>query len=438
MKRVFKKILLRFSKFVNEQTNKHLKNLELNLEFLSKRLESIENTNNLISRSYSQRSLPIKVIFLAHHATSWLATKPVVDYLSQDPRFKVIVISLPHFKLMAKSHQLSGEEEIHEMLINQGIDHFRIRESEIESALNLIKLFNPDFIFRQTPWSHDMPGNLDGRSLSFSKLCYIPYGYMTAAIEDKQFNQDFHHYCHCIYWPDEIHKSLSEKYSKIKALNCKVSGYPKFDHLTSGIPTKWPLTGDSNKAAFKLIWAPHYSFQDDWLKFGAFPETSAVLLQIARSNKNIQIVMRPHPAFLEYIDEADATSNIGRFVQDWVALENTGISREYDYTALFKASDALLTDGLSFLSEFQLFNKPTMFYEREDSIGFNDAGKQLLKGLYRIQKPSEIEPLINRLTKGEEDPLIVENRIQVASAIHPFPQQAASRIAEDLFTEWSK
>lgn len=435
MKNIIKNIYRVFSNI--SLIYKQFKSFDISFKYLLLRIDSIEHAINQLSRNSPIRNYPIRVVFLVHHATSWSATKPVVDQLSKDSRFQVITISLPHYKLMAESHMLFGEEEIHQMLENQNIDHFRIKESEIQTALNLLKLINPDFIFRQTPWGHDLSNNLDGHSLSFTKLCYIPYGYMTAAIEEKQFNQDFHHYCYRIYWPDEIHKSLSEKYSKIKALNCIVSGYPKFDLLTSSKIEKWPISESKHLKAFKLIWAPHYSFQDNWLKFGAFNDTAEIIFNIAQSRKDIQIVLRPHPAFLEYIDEADDSTWLKKFMKKWLDLDNTAISREADYSALFRASDALLTDGLSFLSEYQLFDKPILFFEREDNIGFNEAGKQLLPGLYRITKPSEVESMIIKILNGEEDPLIVECRRKIAKSIQPFPQQASARIAEDLFSSWN-
>jgi hypothetical protein len=397
----------------------------------------LEDTINSISssRHFNQ---PIRVVFLVHHATSWLATNPVLEYLTNDSRFEVIAISLPHIKLMAFSHELCGEDEIHKMLVAQNIKHIRISESEVSHALRIVKAIKPDVIFRQTPWSHDLPSSLDAESLSFTRICYIPYGYMTAAIEDKQFNQDFHQRCWRIFCPDEAHFKLAEKYCLINGINCVVTGYPKFDYLTDKPTQKWPINfkneGSNN---FKLIWAPHYSFMDNWLKFGAFDQTSATILNLARTNSNLQIVMRPHPAFLEYIDEAETGSEIEQFINEWNQLPNTFISREADYAPLFVASDALLTDGLSFLSEYQLFDKPLVFFERDDSIGFNSAGKNLLSGLYRLQKPEQIEPLLNKLMQGEEDDRIVDARSLVAKTIHPYPQQAASRIAEIISSEIS-
>lgn len=407
------------------------------LNNLSKRIERLEDTINTISRSRNSNQ-PIRVVFLVHHATSWLATKPVLEHLTNDSRFEVIAISLPHIKLMAASHELCGEEEIHEMLVAQNIEHIRISESEISHALRIVKAIKPDVIFRQTPWTHDLPSLLDAESLSFTRLCYIPYGYMTAAIEDMQFNQEFHQRCWKIFCPDEIHFKLAEKHCLIKGVNCVITGYPKFDYLTDTPIIKWPINYESEKIEnFKLIWAPHYSYMDNWLKFGAFSQTSTTILNLAKTNSNLQIALRPHPAFLEYIDEAKPGSEIEQFISDWSQLPNTFISREADYAPLFAASDALLTDGLSFLSEYQLFDKPLIFFERADSIGFNSAGKNLLSGLYRLQKTEQIEPLLNKLMQGKEDDSIVDARCRVAKTIHPYPQQAASRIAEIISSEIS-
>ncbi|MCD2452746.1 CDP-glycerol glycerophosphotransferase family protein [Methylicorpusculum oleiharenae] len=414
-----------------------LNSLSKNLEVLKFSVERLEDTINTISssRNFNQ---PVRVVFLVHHATSWLATKPVLEHLTNDIRFEVIAISLPHIKLMAASHELCGEEEIHKMLVSQNIKHIRISEGEISHALRVVKAIKPDVIFRQTPWPHDLPSSLDAESLSFTRICYIPYGYMTAAIEDKQFNQDFHQRCWKIFCPDEAHLKLAEKYCLINGINCVVTGYPKFDYLTDKSTKKWPINYANERSNnFKLIWAPHWSFMDNWLKFGAFSQTSATIFNLAKAKTNLQIVLRPHPVFLEYMDDAETGSEIEQFINEWNLLPNTFISREADYAPLFAASDALLTDGLSFLSEYQLFDKPLIFFEREDTIGFNSAGKNLLSGLYRLQKPEQIEPLLNKLMQGEEDDSIVDARCRVAKTIHPYPQQAASRIAEIISSEIS-
>jgi hypothetical protein len=399
------------------------------------RLIKIEDTVNMLSRTQPKRGRKIKTVFLVHHATSWIATLPVAKTMSEDPRFETILVSLPHIHLMSKKNNLlEGEQEIHEMLDTQGFEHIRIKKDSLENTLPILKSINPDVIFRQTPWNHDLPSNLNAQSLSFIRICYIPYGYMTAAIEEKQYNQSFHQLCWRIFCPDQIDRELFHEYNVRKDEACIVTGYPKFDSLVSSEPCCWPIPHiDNATSIFKLIWAPHWSFKDEWLKFGSFSSSAPEMLRLAENLPYLQIVLRPHPVLTEYIEQSSPESFLGNFIKEWNKLPNTAFSRESDYGPLFASSDALLTDGVSFLSEYQLFDKPLIFIQRPDSIGFNKAGKRLLDGLYRISDTEPIEPLLLKLLNGEEEQHVKACRSVISKELRPYPGMAAQNIIDAIY-----
>jgi hypothetical protein len=372
----------------------------------------------------------LRVVFLAHHPTSWSATKPVVDAMLNDKRYEVTVVSLPHFYLMCRGDVLDGEEFMHKILTEQKLPHIRISTESIGQCLTLLKRLKPHAIFRQTPWNHDLPVSLSGKNLSFTRLCYIPYGYMTAAIQEKQFNQEFHWFCYQIFWPDVVHLEMSQKYSMIKAVNGSVSGYPKFDHITCAT-LKYTKNTDFE---FHLIWAPHWSYEDGWLRFGALWETAEQMYSLAKENNMIKTTLRPHPVLLEKI-KTDPDIRLKEFIRKWEDLKNTSISEEADYVQLFAESDAMVTDGLSFLSEYQLLDKPIIFFSRHDSIGFNEAGIKLIDGVYKVQTRDELASRLVKIMNNEEDLDIVIRRREIAAAIQPYPGHAATNILEILYSK---
>ena len=253
---------------------------------------------------------------------------------------------------------------------------------------------------------------------------------MTAAIQDKQFNQEFHWFCYQIFWPDSEHQEMSEKYSAIGSRNCTVTGYPKFDDLLMSACRRSSNSTDS----FHLIWAPHYSYQDNWLRFGAFWDVAEYLFASASENSGLKITLRPHPALLEKI-RLEPDPRLSSFVYNWQALPNTVLSEEADYSQLFANADAMLTDGLSFISEYQLFDKPLLFYARSDSIGFNEAGNKLLDGVYRVHTQDELDKTLNLILNGSENPEVINARREISSAIRPYPGCAAKNIVECLYNK---
>lgn len=204
----------------------------------------------------------------------------------------------------------------------------------------------PAVVFRQAPWDHDLPDCLSAEKLSFARLCYVPYGYMTAKIERHQFDQQLHRLAWRIFCPDDAHLQLCAEYNQFGGINSRVTGYPKFDHLArhAGTGGAWPLARREGRAAYRLIWAPHFAYQGDWLKFGVFDRIAADMLALAQSDPDLQIVMRPHPALREAMQAAAPGTALGVFLRQWLALDNTAMSSEQEYGDLFAASDALLTD----------------------------------------------------------------------------------------------
>lgn len=398
---------------------------------LSISISCIEDSINLIARRDNTLKR-IRVVFLVHHASSWPATLPVVRAMFKDHNFEPLVFSLPHIAYLDTANPLIGETIVHEMLDDQSIPHFRIMPENISEALSLIKVLNPCLIFRQDPWETSLPQILSSQRLSFTRLCYIPYGYMAAAIQKHQFDMEFHRRCWRIFCPDEMHKQLYKKYNLLGDAMCVVTGYPKYDELLSCDKPFWPLANTTDDSMYRIVWAPHHSLKDDWLNFGDFENTAPVMLNLAKSYSNVQIVLRPHPVFTERVDSLDSPSSILEFLSEWNKLPNTAYSREPEYAGLFLASDLLVTDGVSFLNEYQLFDKPLIFIERRDIIGFNEAGQQFLTGLYRITDYSKLESLILKILSGWEDSKIAAARKTNLDALRPFPGKAADNILQAI------
>ena len=405
------------------------------LDAVMARLERLEGTLQWSARTASRSGVgaPIRVLFLIHHATAWPAVRDIVDEMRQAEDFEPVIMSLPHqFPVL---NRLGGEDEVHAMLQAQGYAHIRLRDDDAANALEYVKQLAPAVIFRQAPWDADLPAALSSKHLGFARLCYVPYGYMTARIEKQQFDQQYHRQCWRLFCPDEAHRELYAAHNALGDVNCRVTGYPKFDHLARqvGQPGHWPIADKAG--AYRLIWAPHFSSDNDPLKFGVFNRIAADMLKLAAGDESLQIVLRPHPALREAMAGARPDSPLGRFLHTWQSLPNTCFDDEAEYAGLFAASHAMLTDGISFFSEYQLFDKPLVYFERADNVGFNAAGERLKDGMYCVRDMADWLARLQGFRAGIEDAAIVAGRRRIAAELQPYPGAAARQIVEVIRRE---
>ena len=86
------------------------------------------------------------------------------------------------------------------------------------------------------------------------------------------------------------------------------------------------------------------------------------------------------------------------YINSWNSLDNAEAIFDGNYIDIFKQSDAMITDSVSFLAEYQFTGKPLLLLESGKQL-YNDFGNELLKILYRC-KPDDskaIEAFIDKV-----------------------------------------
>jgi CDP-glycerol glycerophosphotransferase (TagB/SpsB family) len=116
----------------------------------------------------------------------------------------------------------------------------------------------------------------------------------------------------------------------------------------------------------------------------------------------------------------------------WSALPNTAVTDPGSYPATIAAADLLLTDGLSMLVEFQLFERPLVFVERQDHRPFNEIGELVRRGAHSATCVADARRLAEKLLAAGSDSLQPVQRENVATLFGP--PGAADRILGVLRT----
>ena len=64
-----------------------------------------------------------------------------------------------------------------------------------------------------------------------------------------------------------------------------------------------------------------------------------------------------------------------KFIEEINTLDNLSIDDDWNYINSFEWSDMLITDGISFIAEYPLTNKPIVFIENPNHMKFNQNGQ---------------------------------------------------------------
>lgn len=147
----------------------------------------------------------------------------------------------------------------------------------------------------------------------------------------------------------------------------------------------------------RLLWAPHWS--KDWLNgtqgFAQWKKTIGVVLDFARLNPHIEIVVRPHPILRETImasqfehrlitnreaiksiDLESDLNELSKFVE-LLNLENVSMSGNSMLEDVLSSSH-LITDGVSIIAYWATTGKPMLVIESEDGSPFNEDGREIV------------------------------------------------------------
>ncbi|KVQ69436.1 hypothetical protein WK05_18005 [Burkholderia ubonensis] len=413
---------------------------------LGGRVKAIESTAHLVARRSSLGRTRIRCAFLIHNIAAWDALADVVEGMRNHPRFEVFVFSIDRRFPGATGY--GGGGEVSEQLDRMGVVHRCLGAARTPDGLDVLRSIEPDLIFRQSPWDFDIPDIFNTRNINFARLCYIPY-YATVLVKhhethvehgmDFHTDMEFHRSCWRIFCDSEFHKTLFDATSARGSDNVVVSGNPKFDRLLRlGMACpEWPVGGAEGRRGMRIVWAPHHSVTEDWLGFGTFVQTYEAMLEWARHGNGCEFVMKPHPALFDrlkdtnLIDEAD----LAAFLRAWDELPNTAVVQDSGYAGLFAASDCLITDGISFIAEYQLFEKPLIFIDSGRHAEFNEIGTSALEGAHSVTCVDGARAAVEALRNGHLPSQSAQQRAFVARHLNANRGMSARFIIEYLAQE---
>jgi hypothetical protein len=356
----------------------------------------LRQIGHLASRKIGTWGPRIRCVFLVHAIEFWDAQVEIYEAMVGDDRFDPLVISID--RRFPGDAQYGGEEETSAALDRAGVRHIRLGTEQAAAALDILRALQPDVIFRQAQWDNDLPPAFATSRLSFARICSVPYGMsivgkfqprdtLINGVNKQAFDQPYHRMAWRVFCETDQTRDYFVQFDHSDPEKFIVSGYPKLTRLLRARqePEAWPVANRGERR-FRIIWAPHYSVGTNWLGFGTFDRVYRDFLAWARERSDIDFVLKPHPALFRFALKSGSVpqADLDAFLEAWRALPNCAIELG-TYGGLFAASDMMVTDGVSFLTEYPIFEKPLVFFDSGRHVQMNRLGDAALAAAHHVQ-----------------------------------------------------
>ena len=163
------------------------------------------------------------------------------------------------------------------------------------------------------------------------------------------------------------------------------------------------------------------------------------MLAFAQQHPEMDIVFRPHPFLFGTMTDRDVMTQeeVDDWRGRWDALPNTFTDLGAPLTSILLGSDALLTDGVSFLAEYPLVTgKPAIFWEKSVHWDFSPLGNIAAASTVTVHTMAEVEGAIAQAQEGT----LPDRSAEIAAlvkAVRPQPASAAQTIIELVAKDFS-
>ncbi len=294
-----------------------------------------------------------------------------------------------------------------------------------------------DIVFYDQPFKV-LPNELCFKTLCLNTLiCYIPYGYKIAGFLQLHFNHELINSCWKVFAESSWHKEQFCKIGAVGGKNAVISGYPKLDAYVSKKKPKQDLWKKSHEENIKkVIWAPHWSI--DSIDYSTFTWNYKYFLDLAKNNKHITWVFKPHQKLKHYLVERNFLSKdeVEQYYGAWNDLDNGFYYDDSDYFDIFKTSNAMITDCGSFLAEYLPTKNPIIHLINPKSKGYNEIGKEIINTYYKAHNLDELKNFIEEVVLKEND-YKKEQRLEKLHLVVPNENGAGAFIANYIKKELS-
>lgn len=342
------------------------------------------------------------VVFIASNLAMW-HLQGVYNLLSADSRFHITLLLYP---LVVDNFQSQKDIEQLRYFFNRKGIHYIDASSWTDEQSDISNSLKPDILFYPKHYDPLFRNKLDAKYYYSKLLCYLPYA-VSNETSWWAINSAYQNRAWKLFYETDYHKQLAQKMMYIKGENVVVVGNSDADlFLAESFKNVWKQQSHKKK---RIIWAPHWSIYDGYIKRDGFLWLHDEMLKIARQYaKTIQIAFKPHPHLKSTLYNLPewGQERTDAYYSEWQNLEN-GQLEEGEYIDLFMTSDAMIHDSDSFIVLYHYSLKPTLYTSNNYSEireSINYRGKEALDAHYCGSCVEDVKQFINQVVLGGNDP----------------------------------
>lgn len=345
----------------------------------------------------------VKVAFFLTHESVW-KYDVLFELMLNHPRFEPVLFVCPVVNY-GPENMLSEMEKTYNSFKKRGYDVTKTYNKETGKYLDIKKTFSPDIVFFTNPYKGLQDYRYYITHFSDTLTCYVPYAIMTVDFEFT-CNLKFHNLTWRIFSETPYHKEIALQKQINKGRNNIVTGYPGFDQLLVNKRINDGVWKNQNSTLKKVIWAPHHAM-NELNKVANFLEYYDFFFELADNYKSrLQIAFKPHHLLRVKLEEDPnwGKERTDEYYNKWQVLEN-GQCENGDYIDLFLTSDAMIHDCGSFMSEYLITGKPSLFMVRDESIMeyWSLFGEKSIEMHYQSRSKKEVIDFIENVVLNAKD-----------------------------------
>ncbi len=386
-----------------------------------KKLKDIKNKLKLNKK--------IKILFTCEENQKWCSNN-IYNSLKNNNNFEVLPVVL--FPIITSNRIDFTQKENKIFFKKHNIETMDGYDYKNNKNFNL-QQFDPDIVFYQQPWyleNENHPINVSKYALT----AMLPYGYTT--LNEKFWGSDSVKKVYSNLWMFFSESNYHNKFYK-KAANMKykdnliATGTPKLDSYNEPINKDFERLWKNGKN--RIIWAPHHSIKNQGLCMSNFEECYEFMLDFAKNHSEYTFILKPHPALKSTVISTNLMTekDFESYLNEWKNLPNTNLYEEGMYFDIFKTSDLLITDCSSFLAEYFPTQKPIILQDRKNRAPFDNFGRKLEKGIYKVSSTYELPNLIRELLINKKD-ILKNTRQNIIEKNFYIPKPSSSELIVDF------
>lgn len=361
----------------------------------------------------------IKVGFLVNEPAKWQYQSLYEEIKKSDYFEPVVLVTQLLLAHRGKKHFYATIDDCYNFFKSKGLKVFYVYDKDRKEYIPA-KDFGVDILFYQQPWELDVSQHPVNASKS-ALTCYVPYGLHLVEFNGS-YMDNFHQLLWLMFVENNSQIKRFSKLAKSTIFNCIAVGYPKLDAYFSETAPVF-----SSKKKPLIIYAPHHSFEKDGLNCATFHKNGLDILALAQKyHEYFTWVFKPHPRFKTAVINNSIMSEmeINAYYDEWKKLGQ--VYNGGDYIGLFKQSDGMITDCISFLGEYLPSGKP-LFHLLSENRPFNDFAKTFIDAYYQIENMSQLDTYMEQVILKHQD-VKRESRLAKIPVLFDKNEKASTKI----------